>query len=154
MLDRKNFESIDEILSFAIQKEQEASDFYKEWSTKARDDQITKMFINFAEEEQGHKRKLENLEQKGGIPDINRDVDNLKISDYLVEVEPDKEIGLQDALILAMQREKKAFNLYSDLEEITDNAETKKLFKFLANEEAKHKLRFEKHYDELVLTDN
>ncbi|MCF7740445.1 MAG: ferritin family protein [Candidatus Marinimicrobia bacterium] len=148
------FKSIDEILNFAIEKEQEASDFYQEWSQKAKDKQITEMFSQFAEEEQGHKRKLQNVQKTGGLPKASRHTKNLKISDYMVEVDPEKEMGLQDAIILAMQREKKAFQLYSDMEELTDDQEIQQLFEFLANEEAKHKLRFEVQYDEIILTDN
>lgn len=148
------FKSIDEILNFAIEKEQEASDFYQEWSQKARDKQITEMFSQFAKEEQGHKRKLQNVQETGGLPKASQHTKNLKISDYMVEVDPEKEMGLQDAIILAMQREKKAFQLYSDMEELTDDQEIQQLFEFLANEEAKHKLRFEVQYDEIILTDN
>ena len=39
----------------------------------------------------------------------------MKISDYLVEVEADRDISYQDALIVAMKRERAAFQLYSDL---------------------------------------
>ena len=148
------FKSIDEILNFAIEKEQEASDFYQEWSQKAKDKQITEMFSQFAQEEQGHKRKLQNVQKTGGLPNASRATKNLKISDYMVEVDPKKKMGLQDAIILAMQREKKAFQLYSDMEELTDDQEIQQLFEFLANEEAKHKLRFEVQYDEIILTDN
>lgn len=112
------------------------------------------MFSQFAKEEQGHKRKLQNVQKTGGLPKASRHTKNLKISDYMVEVDPEKEMGLQDAIILAMQREKKAFRLYSDMEELTDDQEIQQLFEFLANEEAKHKLRFEVQYDEIILTDN
>jgi len=46
-------------------------------------------------------------------PASERTVD-MKMTDYLVEPAADSELGYQDALILAMKREKAAFRLYSD----------------------------------------
>jgi len=60
----------------------------------------------------------------------------------------------QDALVLAMSQEKAAFKLYSKLAERSPNQEYKNLFLGLAQEEAKHKLRFELEYDEYVLREN
>jgi rubrerythrin len=53
-----------------------------------------------------------------------------------------------------MKAEKAAYTLYNSLAEATDNGELKKLFLMLAQEEAKHKLRFEVEYDEVVLAEN
>ena len=60
----------------------------------------------------------------------------------------------QQALVVAMQKEKMAFKMYSDLAETVDDENVKNVFLSLAQEEAKHKLRFEVEYDEHVLTDN
>jgi rubrerythrin len=71
-----------------------------------------------------------------------------------VEVEPGPEMDYQDALVLAMKKEKAAFRFYLDLANQTANEEQKSLFLSLAQEEAKHKLRFEIEYDEIVLKEN
>ena len=84
----------------------------------------------------------------------HEEVIDLKISDYLVEVEADKNISYQDALIVAMKRERAAFKLYSDLAEKVSEDELRQVFLGLAKEEAKHKLFFESEYDERVLRDN
>jgi rubrerythrin len=60
----------------------------------------------------------------------------------------------QQALVVAMQKEKMAFKMYSDLAEQVDDENLKNTFLSLAQEEAKHKLRFELEYDEHVMTDN
>ncbi|HPS46339.1 MAG TPA: ferritin family protein, partial [Bacteroidales bacterium] len=60
----------------------------------------------------------------------------------------------QDALVLAMKKEKSAFKLYMNLSNKTANKELKDLFLMLAMEESKHKLRFEIEYDENVLKEN
>lgn len=60
----------------------------------------------------------------------------------------------QEALILAMKKEKAAFKLYHTLAAKAPNEDIKSIFLALAQEEAKHKLRFEIEYDEFVLTEN
>jgi rubrerythrin len=63
-------------------------------------------------------------------------------------------MSYQEALIVAMKKEKSAFKLYSDLAKIAPTGDMKDLFNGLAMEESKHKLRFEIEYDEYVLKDN
>jgi rubrerythrin len=53
-----------------------------------------------------------------------------------------------------MNKEKAAFKLYSDLAKIAPNNEIREIFLSLAQEEAKHKLRFEIEYDDYVLKEN
>ena len=53
-----------------------------------------------------------------------------------------------------MKQEKAAFKLYSDLARMASTAELRELLLGLAQEEAKHKLRFEIEYDENVLKEN
>ena len=60
----------------------------------------------------------------------------------------------QDALILAMKKEKYAFKLYTNLADYAKAENLKNIFLMLAQEEAKHKLRFEIEYDEFVLKEN
>ena len=81
-------------------------------------------------------------------------VQDLKLGEYLVESDDPGELDYQGVLILAMKKEKAAFRLYSDLAARTDDAEIQALLLGLAQEEAKHKLRFEIEYDENVLSEN
>jgi len=60
----------------------------------------------------------------------------------------------QDALIIAMKKEKLAFKLYSDLAAQTDNEALKAILLAIAQEEARHKLRFELEYDDLIFSEN
>lgn len=82
-------------------------------------------------------------------------IQDLKIGDYLVDVDKSRDdLNYQDALIVAMKEEKAAFKLYSDLAGKTNDTEAKSIFLMLAQEEAKHKLRFEIEYDENILREN
>ena len=146
--------NVNEILEFAIDREQEAHDFYVDLANKAEQPGMKDLFLQFAREEAGHKKKLEGIKKGSRSFPYADDVVDLKIADYLVEVEPTGDLTYQEALILAMKREKAAFRLYTDLAALTADKDLKLVFRSLAQEEAKHKLRFELEYDDKVLSEN
>ncbi|MCD6499308.1 MAG: ferritin family protein [Deltaproteobacteria bacterium] len=149
------FRDVDDILDFAIAREQEAHDFYKGLADKMDKPQMKKVFDQFAREELGHKSKLEGVKEGKRMLASKREIMDLKMSDYLVaEPEAEGELDYQQALILAMKKEKVAYLLYSNLADRVDDGGLKDLFSSLAQEEAKHKLRFEVEYDDVILTEN
>ena len=147
-------EKVDDILDFAIQREQAAHDFYNDLATKMERPGMKKIFVQFAGEELGHKKKLESIKAGKRLVPSEKKVLNLKIAEYTVDVDPNEELDYQKALILAMKREKSSFKLYSDLADAVDEEDLKQTFKALAQEEAKHKLRFEVEYDDVILVEN
>ncbi len=150
----KEFKSINDILDFAINNEQDAVDFYSQLASKSANEEMIKVFTQFAKEEMGHKAFLTKIKTEGTFTVKSEKVLDLKMSDYLVNVKPKPNMPYEDALILAMKREKNAFKLYMDLSEVAPNDNLKKIFSSLAIEESKHKLRFELEYDEYVLREN
>ena len=153
----QEFGSVNDILDFAISEEEAAAKFYTDLAMKMERKWMQKTFEDFAQEEKGHKQKLLSV-KAGNIPLLNDEaVMDLKIGDYLVDVEPEVQgqgLDYQQALIIAMKKEKAAFKLYIDLAEQTSHSNFHNLFMALAQEEAKHKLRFELEYDEQFLTEN
>lgn len=146
--------TVDEILDYAIGQEQQAADFYADMAKRAEKGGMKDIFIEFSREEERHRDKLREVKQGEQQLSAHQEIIDLKISDYLVEVEADKNISYQDALIVAMKRERAAFQLYTDMAEQIHDSELKTVFVGLAKEEAKHKLFFESEYDERVLRDN
>lgn len=144
--------TVDEILDFAIAGEKAATQFYLELAAKMDNDAMKKVFEDFAAEEKNHKAILEGVKQ--GKAFESGEVADLKIVDYVVDSDPRPDMEYQDALVLAMKREKAAFAMYSRLAEITQNQQTRRTFQILAQEEAKHKLRFETEYDQVILKEN
>jgi rubrerythrin len=147
------FESFIAVLDYAIEKEIEANQFYVDLAKKMKNPAMSKVFEAFAKEELGHKAKLEAIKQGKEIPPA-KNITDLKIADYTVDFEPAPDMSYQDALILAMKKEKAAFRLYLDLADQVENEDQKELFLSLAQEEAKHKLRFEIEYDDVMLNQN
>lgn len=151
----KEFNSLEDILDFAINEEQMAADFYTELAAKMKHQEMKDTFEQYALEEIGHRAKLEAIKNGKKYEVSESKIADLKIADYLIEVDVDKtNITYQEALIIAMKKEKSAFRLYNDLAAAAKDEPSKKLFLMLAQEEAKHKLRFEVEYDSNILTEN
>ena len=146
--------SADDILDFAIKNEEEAAQFYTDLAAKSELAPMRKIFEDFAREEMGHKAKLLGVKKSGKMQLATEKILDLKIGDYLVDTEPGAEMDYQQALILAMKQEKAAFKLYTDLAAATDDPDLHGMLLALAQEEAKHKLRFEVEYDDHILTEN
>ena len=150
----KEFANINDVLDFAIDQEQEAVDFYNNLASKLTNQEMSKVFEQYAQEEMKHKAKLLDIQSKGIFEVSKEKIVDLKIADYTVNAKTSPNMTYQDALVLAMGKEKAAFKLYSRLSEKAPGNELKNIFMMLAQEESKHKLRFEIEYDDFVLKEN
>jgi rubrerythrin len=150
----KDFNNVDDILDFAIENEQKAIDFYIELANKNRNSSIRETFEKFSIEEAGHKARLIKIKDEKIFVLTREVIQDLKLTDYIENVKPTGDMSYQDALILAMKREKSAFKLYSNLASKASSKYLQDLFLQLAQEESKHKLMFELEYDEVILKDN
>jgi rubrerythrin len=148
------FENLEEILDFAIEKEIEAAEFYTSLSKEESFSGSGKMFDEFAGEERKHQKMLEEFKTKGitaGTQDYKfKWITDIKRSNYVVDLEYQKGMGYNEILMLAMKREEKALKLYNEFLTKADTEESKKLFKILCQEEAKHKLALETMYDDYM----
>ncbi len=148
-----NFKSVDEILDFAIENEQEAQEFYAALASKVTKSGMGELFRSFIDEEKTHEEKLKKIKADKTLISAEEKITDLKIGDYLVPAKPSADMNYQDALILAMKKEKAAYKMYTNLALRTEGG-IKELFLTLAQEEAKHKLFFETEYDDNVLAEN
>lgn len=145
-----NFESFEEIMGYAISKEKEAAAFYEEVANQERYSGAREIFNDFAKEERGHQAKLEGFSEENIELYKVEKIPDLKISDYLVDMEYEHGMSYSDILRLASKREEKALKFYTDFSEKTGDQEHKKLFQVLAQEEAKHKLKLETLLDDYM----
>jgi rubrerythrin len=148
------FESLDEIVDFAIEKEQEAADFYRQLSEEENFSGSSDMFADFAREETKHRKLLEDFKTRG-VTEAMQDyslkwITDIKRSDYVADIDYHPGMGYNEILLLAMKREEKALRLYNDFLDQADSEEGQKLFKILCQEEAKHKLALETMYDDYM----
>jgi rubrerythrin len=140
-----------EIIAFAIDKEQEAIDLYSDLAGRAQSPSGKILFKELADMERGHRTRLEKLDMAYFSSQEVKPPEDLKIADYLVDVELTPDAPYQDIILFAAKREKAAFELYTDLARIyVSIPDIKKVFDILAQEEAYHKLKLEREYDEVV----
>ena len=143
--------TIENILDYAISNEEKAASLYYELADKVERPGMREAFLHFAKEEEGHKARLLKIKE-GEIPAvIEEKVANLGITENLDEPKTAPNMTYQEALLFAMKAEKAAFVLYTKLAEATTDVGLQRVFRGLAQEEAKHKLRFEIEYDDHVL---
>jgi rubrerythrin len=143
----------EEIIRFAMDKEREAVLFYEDLARKTEGPAIREALLSMANEERKHEKML-----KGLTPKNIRFVEppsqpDMKLSDYVVDVEPARDLSYQEILIIAMKREEKAYALYSDLETRAPDPATRKIFTLLKGEELRHKSILEREYEQRVLRD-
>jgi len=149
--DNVELTNIDDILDYAISNEEKAAALYYELAEKVERPGMREAFLHFAKEEEGHKARLLKIKE-GEIPVVeDQKIANLGITEQLQEPETAPNMTYQEALLFAMKAEKAAFVLYTKLAEATSDASLQRVFRGLAQEEAKHKLRFEIEYDDHVL---
>jgi rubrerythrin len=142
----KNFESVEQVLDFAIDREIEAIRVYKELAKMIEKPEMKKIAERLAQEEMDHKAKL--IAAQGGWTMLMpEDVGDLEIADYVDDVELRPDMGYIDLLTFAMKKEKKAYKFYADLAATIKDEKLAEMFSLLAQQEAGHKLRFELEYD-------
>jgi rubrerythrin len=141
----------EDTLQFAIYREVEAHYFYKALAERVSTAWMQKIFEELAQEELEHKARLE-LEVmkmgrtvKAGLPP--------KVADrqyILSDTEAPLDMDFKDMLLLGIAKEEAAFRTYVDLTAHAADEKTRELLLSLAEEELRHKIRFEKEYELLL----
>lgn len=140
-----------EILEFAVSKEVEAYHFYLALARRVDSQKMREVFGNLADEELEHKERLELEIMKSGRTVTTEQKPPRPDSDYILsDSESPLDMDYKDMLLLAMEKEEAAFRTYVNLVANAHDEESQELLLALAEEEIKHKLRFENEYDELL----
>ena len=145
------FSNVDEILDYAIEREDRAAKLYVELAETVERPGIREACLEFAAEEGRHKARLMKIKREG-IPEVKGEkIADLKIGEDLVQPKISKHMNYQEVLVFAMKSEKQAFQLYTNLASACTDPGLAEVFRGLAMEEAKHKLYFEIEYDDRIL---
>ena len=143
----QQFQTVNDVLDFAIAEEEAAAEFYRRLANTVSNPLMQQVFEDFAMEEVVHKQKLLLVkEQKLLLPSEDTIMELWK-GETVVDSVPEDALEYKQALQLAMDKEKAAFKMYHSLAGAVSDASLKSLFLALAEEEAKHKVRFEVEYD-------
>jgi len=146
-----NTPSYAEVIQLAIDNEQAAADLYAGMADRTENPAAKAHFEQLANMERGHKMKLETLDFAFFESRDVKPPQDLKIADYLVDVELQPDSSYQDTLLYAAKCEKAAAELYTDLAGVYESVpEVSNMFQVLAQEEAHHKFIIEREYDDKV----
>jgi len=144
-------ERYDEILQLAIGKEVEAYNFYLALANRVADQRIREAFEDLAKEELEHKAKLELEVMKLGKT-ITIDANPVQSErSYILSNDPSPlDMDYKDMLMLGMEKEEAAFRTYVNLAARAHDEQSREMLLALAEEEVRHKLRFQTEYDILL----
>jgi rubrerythrin len=150
----KQLGSLRDIIGYATAKEQEAQALYRTASEAARLLSSRNMLLELAQFEARHEQALRELDPTS-IPDppSGRERD-LRIAEFLREVDLDPEADFQTILIHAMKREEKSRDFYMAMADNCAAGPARKLFETLADQESRHKKALETIYDDEILREN
>jgi len=142
-----DFNNLTAIIDFAISQEIEAADFYRKIGKNEALEEKKHLFLQFAGEEDKHRRILENL-KNGDVGQVLADypftwITDIKRSNFVADLAYTPGMPYRDILMLAAKREEKALALYNLLLSKAEDDAARKVFKMLCQEEAKHKLALE-----------
>jgi len=139
-----------EILEFAIGKEVEANRFYLALAERVANPEIRRVFEDLAEEELEHKGKLELEIMKTGEVVPAEEKVAIPEHDYIISHdESTLDMDYKDMLMLGMEKEEASFRTYVNLVPNVGDQEAREVLLALAEEEVRHKIRFETEYDML-----
>lgn len=139
---------LSEVLDTAIQREEEAYQFYKDILNEISDQSVKETIEWVANEEKKHKEFLVNYREGQYGPDAMRmsDVVHYKIAEHQEEPEIAKDMRREDVFLVASHREARSYEFYTELAALHPRGDTKEILLKIANEELKHKEKMEYLY--------
>jgi rubrerythrin len=148
--------TVERALNLALRKEEESIQLYQSAQEKLTKYPASKTFLqDIIKEEKQHREKiLQILKDPALLKEMGQSetkIQDLKIVDYIEDVPLSPDADYQQILIFAGKREKTAHDFYMWFANRNQGTKIYNLFIKLAQEELKHKLQFEKEYDDIVL---
>lgn len=146
---------IEEIIKFAIKKEEEAYELYTGVAQNTKSPAVKKLMEEIANDELGHKKALEDLSKADEL--LNYDIEqvpDLQISNVLIAHPIDEKSDIQEVLTFAMKEEKAAYELYMQMSKAAANEKHVVIFEKLGQMELIHKNKLESLYDDMFYSDN
>jgi rubrerythrin len=150
--------SVDEVLETAKRIEESSYNFYTSAQEVVSQPHLKEELKALAEQEVEHKRKIEEMINKG-VEEVAKGlviekIQDMKLGDYLLPSKIDSKATIQDILIAAIKREDMTHQFYQNLLKGAKDEDLRKVLEFLSIEELKHKNRLQFLYDDLVYQEN
>lgn len=147
------FESDVEILELAISREEEANKLFLALAERVKNPEMRKVFEELAAEELEHKEKLElEIMKTGRVVTATERLELDNEADTVAALRM-LDMDYKDMLLMGMQKEEISFRLYVELAGRVSDRNAHDMLLALAEEEVKHKIRFEIEYENLIRAD-
>lgn len=137
-----------ELIDTAIEREEEAFNFYMDILKKVNDDFARETVEEIARDEKKHKAFLVRYRDEKLTPKNLKmtDVIFYKIAEYQEEPEIIENMKSEEVYLVASHRELRSYKFYTEIAELHPDGEVKELLLKMANEELKHKEKVEYLY--------
>jgi rubrerythrin len=144
----KKIRTLEEAIDFAIKHETDAYNMYRKMATDTDNGHTRDILLGFAIEEEAHIKKLEII-KNNHTEDQLRNVHEVFFTEvYREQIHEGPDMDLKDALLFAMNNEKKSALMYLDMAKRYKDPALKTFFTAMARDEAEHEARFERIYNE------
>ncbi|MCK9273552.1 MAG: ferritin family protein [Syntrophales bacterium] len=143
------FESLEDALRFAIEKEKSANLLYIHFQDIVKDMAAKKLLQELANQELQHRQLIENAMNKGDISAIGekKATDEIGFSDFMSAGSINSMSDPQDVMQYALKMESSSYDLYKGLLDNYRGTQMESLFDRLAQEELTHKNILEEQYE-------
>ena len=141
-------DTLQSVIDLAIQREEEARNFYLNLSNVVQDKAARDTLKYLADEEAGHKAFLVKCKEEMSCdivlrPDTPVDY---KVAEHLKQPDIQKNMNSEEVFLIAANREINAHNFYKGLADLYPKGPVKELLLRMAAEEMKHKEKMEYLY--------
>jgi rubrerythrin len=149
----EKFVTLDDVIKFAIEREDTAYKLYKRAEELSTTVAAKKMFAELAEEEATHKDVFSKIDEDKAENHKLCTIPEASIAKYLSDVPFRPDMSYQEILTFALKTEENAYQLYKAAAGMTDDDRLQKVLMNFADVELGHRRRLEVIYEERVLTE-
>lgn len=149
----EKFVTLDDVIKFAIEREDTAFRLYKRAEELSSTIAAKKMFAELAAEEATHKDVFSKIDADKAEHHKLCTLPEASIAKYLSDVPFRPDMSYQEILTFALKAEENAYQLYKAAAGMTDDEKLQKVLMNFADVELGHRRRLEVIYEERVLTE-
>ena len=142
--------TITEVFAFAISAEVEAARTYRDLAGKVSREGLRELLLAIANEEDAHRESLEQA-REGDLSLFARALPTVQLSAPLAVPALNPDATPAQILLAAIDAERRAFALYSELAAAADDPGLTTLLDALAAEETRHWQKLEQAYDDSIV---
>ena len=144
------FETIEDVIDFAIEEEEKSVDLYTELATQTTNFRLRTLFEQFAREELKHKVDISERREEIINSFANSIINRAELNEALIKFEPKQNMNMEEALAFAIKCEDQMCTLYLHLSNNSNNPGISNFFFGLSEMEANHKRSYEFVLDDIL----